>query len=51
MFGLGVQKVVLSMLTKLRRDSTLEDDVKKQLMFCPLGFCPLRFRHAFFSCK
>ena len=27
MFGLAVRKVVLSMLTKLRRDSTLENDV------------------------
>ena len=26
MFGLAVRKVVLSMLTKLRRDSTLEND-------------------------
>ena len=27
MFGLAVRKVVLSMLTKLMRDSTLENDV------------------------
>ena len=27
MFGLAVRKVVLSMLTKLKRDSTLENDV------------------------
>ena len=27
MFGLAVRKVVVSMLTKLRRDSTLENDV------------------------
>ena len=27
MFGLAVRKVVLSMLTKLRRDSTLENNV------------------------
>ena len=36
MFGLAVRKVVLSMLTKLRRDATLENDVNGA---CSISIC------------